>query len=64
MADAHAFTRLHIPTGRISRAAFNASHHEVFADLRNYGPRTIEAVKRALLNKWNRQQPTEWKYRL
>ncbi len=62
IASPHYFNRLHIPSGTLSRDAFNASHHEVFADPLNYGPRTMESAKLALVNRWNHQQPTEWKY--
>jgi len=61
---AHIFTRTHIPTGRISHGRFNASQHVVFEDFDNYGASTIEAAKQEVINKWNRQQPTEWKYSL
>lgn len=58
----HTFQCLHIPSGRIRPGEFNASHSEVFAAPDFYSHYVLEAEKLKIINAWNRQQPTEWKY--
>jgi hypothetical protein len=58
----HTFNRLHLVTGITSVGTFNASHDPVFGDLMGYPPRGVELVKMRLINDWNRQQPSNWKY--
>lgn len=59
---AHFFSRLHIPSGRVCEGEFNASHGPLFADPDWHAFHTLNNAKLALVNEWNRQQPTEWKY--
>lgn len=56
------FRRIHLPSGREYQGTFNASHDACFADPNGYPPRHIQQKIVDLIGKWNRQQPTTWRY--
>lgn len=58
----HTGQRLHIPSGRQSEFNFNGTHSYLFHEPFLYPERVLMAKKLELMNAWNRQQPTEWKY--
>ena len=53
---------LHMPTGNRHVGVFNASQSWKFVNPDHQTPITLEVEKLRLINTWNRQQPTEWKY--
>jgi hypothetical protein len=55
------FTRTNIASGESYKAAFNATHHEVFCG--RYGERTQMLKAKELVARWNSTQRT-WRYAL
>jgi len=55
---------LHIPSGHRHIGTFNTSQSPLFApgEWQYRSAKAMEAEKMRLINEWNRQQPTEWKY--
>ena len=53
------FRRKHLPSGRIYIAQFNASHTPLFEHL---PIRHLELELRRTIDRWNRQQPNDWRY--
>lgn len=62
LTSVHTFHVLHIPTGVERIGTFNASHNEMFAEPNFVAFYTLANEKHRLINSWNRQQPTTWKY--
>jgi hypothetical protein len=57
-----AFKRIHLPTGREYTGTFNVTHNTCFHDPQGYSPRHIQKTIERLIEKWNKQQPTMWRY--
>jgi hypothetical protein len=58
------FERTRLPSGEASEGDFNATHDPCFGDPDDYPMRHIEKAAKSLIEKWNRQQPNTWRYRL
>ena len=58
----YTFTRTHIPTNTTHIGEFRPVHNEVFHNPDWYTQRKLDEVMHALITKWNRNQPTEWRY--
>lgn len=56
------FNRLHIPSGSRTIGEFDSRHDACFDYPQGYPLTTIQAIAMKIVNDWNRQQPTEWKY--
>lgn len=59
------YIRTYQVTGEEYKAPFDGSHHHVFSDnQRNYGKNAMVRVASDLIDKWNRQQPGTWSYKM
>lgn len=58
------YTRTHVPTGDTYDGEFIPAHDAVFQNPDWYPQRVLNAAMQACIDKWNRQQPTEWSYTL
>lgn len=56
--------RLHLPTGRVTKVTFNASHSVCFLTPNHFAPNRIKKVIANLIDEWNRDQPKTWRYYL
>lgn len=58
------YERTHIPTGRIYTGQFSANHSPCFSDPDGFPARFLHKTMQGLVDRWNRQQPDTWRYRL
>jgi hypothetical protein len=53
------FRRTHLATGNVYVGTFNSTH---LPDLHFLSHRSVEEKARKLIDRWNSQQPNEWRY--
>ena len=58
------YHRTHLPTRNVWIAPFGGSHHTVFSDPKGFGERTLLKAAEDTVARWNRQQPSTWRYRV